>query len=593
MNKIYTLLIGSLFTGTCALQADAQSVLHGFGQNSFKQLGTTTSGTNQTTPIVIDSTTQYEWSYVSAETVSNLALKSDGSLWAWGRNVNGQLGDGTKNQIDTPSLIDSGTGIHGRWMQIDMGGTSAYGIREDGSLWAWGSNNSGKLGMGATTPAEVLVPTLIDSGTHSVHGKWKHVDGGLSHATAIREDGSTWAWGSNNNGQLGFGDAVDRHEPTLLDTGTNWGGNFVNINATSHFNVAIKENGSLWAWGWNQYNMVGAQTITDIPVCIDSANAGKWAHISAGYYHTVALKEDSTLWVWGRDNNGQLGLPGSNNVSVPTQIGTEKWLLAEAGQNFTMGIKEDGTFWIWGQNTNGQLGLGTTVNADTLTPLPEFDNLKNPVLSGGLSHTIILERYTPDLAVVVMQYDNVGTVDNESILDVGGTISNLGHIEVASPIVEVRVNDIVVLTDTIGSLAPGASHTVNYSNVWTSNIAGEYKISMNVIAVPNDDKRNNDTLYQMFDFTIGEPNSIENAGTASAIHIYPNPASNVLNLSNAGALKTVVIFDIKGNNVAAVKFSDKLANRALSLSQLTTGVYFIHLIADDGSRAVRKLSLIK
>lgn len=593
MNKFYTLLISTFLSGTFTQQLQAQSVMKGFGQNTFRQLGTSTAANNQTTAILIDSTAQYEWSYVSAETVSNLALKSDGSLWAWGRNVNGQLGDGTKIQVDTPKLIDAGTGVHGKWIQIDMGGTSAYGVREDGSLWAWGSNSNGKLGLGATTPTEVLVPTLVDSGLHTIHGKWKHVDGGLSHAIAIREDGSTWTWGTNNNGQLGFGDDTDRYVPTLLDSGINWGGKFVNVNATSHFNVAIKENGSLWAWGWNQYNMVGSQVVTNVPICIDSANAGRWSHISAGYYHTLALKEDSTLWAWGRDNNGQLSFTGNNNVTEPTQIGTDKWILAEAGQNFSMGIKEDGTFWVWGQNNAGQLGIGTITNADTLTPLPEFDNLKNPVLSGGLSHTIILERYTPDLAVVAMQYDNVSTEDTVAIVDVAGTVSNLGHVDVVTPIVEVRVNNVVVWTDTLASLAPGASHMVNYPGIWTSNASGQYKISMNVVAVANDEQRSNDTLYQMFDFTIEEPNSIKNTGIAKTISIYPNPAYNVLNLSNAGALDAVAIYDIKGRKVRDLKIQDKLSNRIISLEPLQTGMFFVHLTANDGSKTVQKINVIK
>lgn len=182
MNSKYILLLSASLAGiigTTTLQA--QSVVTVMGQRNFGQLGlgNATSG-NEVNPVVMDSTQDNDWTYISAETISNLGIKKDGFLWAWGRNINGQLGDGTTTQVNTPKLIDSGNNVHGKWVQIDMGGTASFGIREDGSLWSWGDNSKGKLGIGVddNTLEESLVPVLVDSGTGN-HGKWTTVDGGL------------------------------------------------------------------------------------------------------------------------------------------------------------------------------------------------------------------------------------------------------------------------------------------------------------------------------------------------------------------------------------------------------------------------------
>ncbi|MDD3480729.1 MAG: fibronectin type III domain-containing protein [Patescibacteria group bacterium] len=285
----------------------------------------------------------------------SLAIKTDGSLWAWGSNSSGQLGLGDTTTRTTP--VQVGSSID--WSYIDTDGSlnpSSYGIKTDGTLWAWGENEWRQLGLGDTT--DRLVPTQVGTSTN-----WKRVSAGGSFALAIKTDGTLWAWGSNSSGQLGLGDTTNRLVPTQVGVGVNWD----SLDTAEGSSFAIKTDGTLWAWGGNYYGHLGLGDTTNRLVPTQVGSDTDWKIVNTETPNifgesSFAIKNDGTLWGWGYNYSGSLGLGDTSPRPTPTQIGTDtNWKYVFAGSH-AVGIKTDGTLWAWGSNSSGELGLGDTTN---------------------------------------------------------------------------------------------------------------------------------------------------------------------------------------------------------------------------------------
>jgi len=288
------------------------------------------------------------WSSVSCGGYHTIAIKTDGTLWAWGENGYGQLGLGDTTDRNTPTQVGTGT----NWSSVSCGYGHTIAIKTDGTLWAWGYNYYGQLGLGDTTNRNT--PTQVGTGTN-----WSSVSCGGWHTIAIKTDGTLWAWGYNYYGQLGLGDTTDRNTPTQVGTGTNWS----SVSCGVYHTIAIKTDGTLWAWGRNGYGQLGLGDTTNRNTPTQVGTGTNWSSVSCGYGHTIAIKTDGTLWAWGRNYYGQLGLGDTTDRNTPTQVGTgTNWSSVSCGGWHTIAIKTDGTFWAWGYNYNGQLGLGDTTN---------------------------------------------------------------------------------------------------------------------------------------------------------------------------------------------------------------------------------------
>jgi|GEM_PF-921742 len=277
--------------------------------------------------------TDTDWSAISAGYYYTLALKRDGTLWSWGYNEYGQLGDGTTNdRYNNPARIGSDTD----WAAISTGYYHSLALKSDGSLWAWGRNVSGQLGDGTTTNKSS--PTRVGADTD-----WAYISaGGWGHSLAIKSDGTLWAWGCNDSGQLGDGTTTSKTSPVKIGTDTDW----VAVSGGYYYSLALKSDGTLWAWGYNQSGQLGNGTTNPTPTPVRIGTDTNWAVIEAGGDHSLAIKSDGTLWAWGNNGTGKLGDGTKVDKSSPVRIGTDtNWVSVAAEGSHSLGIRSDGTLW--------------------------------------------------------------------------------------------------------------------------------------------------------------------------------------------------------------------------------------------------------
>ncbi|NDL67799.1 stalk domain-containing protein [Anaerotalea alkaliphila] len=303
------------------------------------------------------------------------AAEPGNTLWAWGINEAGQLGDGTTLDKDAPTRVYYDEG----WRTVSAGGYHTVALKSDGSLWAWGGNAYGQLGDG--TKITKNLPTPIGTAKD-----WKSIAAGRQHTVALKNDGSLWAWGQNLYGQLGDGTRKHTDMPNRIGAANDWKA----IAAGGYHTLAIKTDGSLWAWGMNLHGQLGDGTLTTRSVPTRIGKANDWTTVSAGYLFTTALKTDGSLWAWGINYHGQLGDGTNAYRQMPTRIGTENdWKEVEAGGRHTLAVKSNGSLWAWGDNGSGQLGDGTWKQRNAPTQIGTEKNWK-AVSAGGL-HTLALQ----------------------------------------------------------------------------------------------------------------------------------------------------------------------------------------------------------
>lgn len=329
--------------------------LWSWGFNNFAQLGLGTQG-NTSNPLKSQIGTDTDWKEVEAGLEYGLAIKDNGTLWAWGANSFGMLGDGTGETRKSPIQV----GTDSNWSKVSANETFTLALKSDGTLWAWGRNNEGQIGDGTYTVR--AVPTQI-----GVDTDWSEISAGQRHSVAIKKNGTLWAWGVHDNGQLGLGTTsfANVNIPTQVGSSSDW----KTISAGRNFNLAIKKDGTLWSWGQNDFGQLGDGSSfgrSKVPTQIGTDT--DWASIATGDIHSMALKSDGTRWAWGTNGSGSntsgskgaLGDSTFINKNIPIQIGTDNdWEKLQAGMYFSICLKKDGTLWSNGRNTAGELGDGT------------------------------------------------------------------------------------------------------------------------------------------------------------------------------------------------------------------------------------------
>ena len=341
--------------------------LWGWGNNERGQLAQNIV-TQISSPVQIPGLT---WSTIGVayNTDTVHATKTDGTLWAWGKNDDGSLGTnqgpGQTDGFSSPVQIP-GTDWAGAAGSRNVG----FAVKTNGTLWGWGAQSIGQIGVNNRT--QYSSPVQIPGTTWNA-SKFR---GGYNNVITIKTDGTLFAWGSNAYGQLGDGSTTQRSSPTQIP-GTTW-----TQAAISGSTIATKSDGTLWTWGNNNYGSLGHNqgpgnnysSPKQIPGTNWTTSVTNGMSLGHAGYNMVALKTDGTLWVWGRGSDGEGGWNTTTAKSSPVQLPGTNWRAVEgSGGNSFYAQKTDGTMWVWGHNEQGQLGQNSQIQFSSPVQIPGTD----------------------------------------------------------------------------------------------------------------------------------------------------------------------------------------------------------------------------
>ncbi|MCL2438581.1 MAG: Ig-like domain-containing protein [Coriobacteriia bacterium] len=361
----------------------------------------------------------------------NLALRDDGTLWSWGRNPLGQLGLGDTIDRNVPSQIKVPDVTS--WSYVAAGTYASFAIATDGTLWSWGSNARGEAGQG-TNGLVSQTPTQITAGA----AQWKAASAGVNHSLAIDIDGNLWSWGGNGRndnalgvqGQLGLGltSAVSRNTPQRITTGAS---SWLSVAANDHASYAVGTDGTLWAWGNNAGGRLGIGTGPNqiSPVQI-TEGAALWQSVFASSNpgaanHVLAIDANGNLWSWGSNTRGQLGLGSTvpSSHSTPQQIttGATAWLSASLIEQGSLAVDTNGAAWTWGTTPWRIAASAAPANASTRNPSNDATAPNNNAVNVSLDTETITIRFDREMRTDVASLGAI-TLDNGATVDVSAGV---------------------------------------------------------------------------------------------------------------------------------------------------------------------------
>ncbi len=470
------------------------------------------SGKIETTPTISETlSSSINGSYygkISASESHSATVDNFGSLWMWGDNSDGQIGDGTNQNCTEPKKIMDDVKM------VSLGTSHSVAVKKDGTLWAWGDNSDGQIGDGTNQSCTEPKKIMDDV---------KMVSAGYGYTVAVKKDGTLWAWGDNSDGQLGTSSVESTNNPiqveknvsqvyasyeffTLIvkNDGSLWGsgnnkfgtlassGKFgkksysfvkimddvVSASAGGYTAYAIKKDGSLWAWGNNMFGGIGVGEPSDSTISVPTKVMDDVKHISA-VYHAVAIKKDGSLWVWGDNYDGQLGCKSDSTsseynelasevVSKPTKI-AKNAEYACAGVTYSLTIKSDGKLYSWGHNDYGQIGNGEKSSRVVNYPETVID-LNNPKeekveLDVEVDYTVLKNKGGIEAEIDIMNIGKNTVKDIYFYLEASDCFDHslLANSVEGLPVSTADKKDSGYLFNTKQSLDSGDSFFVNFS----------------------------------------------------------------------------------------------------------------------------------
>jgi len=466
---------------------------YAWGSNFSGQLGDGTTD-DAALPVAVLRTGVFAESTLTGLTGAGfhtLALAHDGKIYGWGYNGDGELGDGSVGDklLAAPTYMDAFAGK--TVIAVAHGGLHSLALTSDGSAYAWGYNGTGQLGDG--TANDHSIPTAVDSSGVLTGKVLVAVSGADDHSIALADDGTVYSWGRNDFGQLGDGTNTQRLSPVAVG-GVLAGKTVVAISGGHAHSLALTSNGDVYAWGYNQNGQLGngstAPSNVPVPVTMTGVLAGKTViAIAAGGDHNVVLASDGHVYAWGRDDYGQLGDDSTAQSNVPVAVDTTgplggKTIVAvAAGHSHSLALASNGALYAWGNNSQGQLGDGTTSNRPSPVAVDMTGALSGKTVTSitcGGSHTLVLAAATQAPDISVDQPPGNSLVDAVSAVDFGSapagssvtrtfTIRNTGSADLTGLAITktgADSGDFTITPPSVTALAANAS--TNFTIVFSS-----------------------------------------------------------------------------------------------------------------------------
>ncbi|NVN97721.1 MAG: RCC1 repeat- and reductase domain-containing protein [Geobacteraceae bacterium] len=325
-------------------------------------------------------------------------LNPDGTVWCIGSNNHGQLGIGkTDSDIHEPVMVPDLRKV----MAVAAGATHSVALLRDGTVWTWGGNEAGQLGIGNRMGSKIGSPQPVQvDGLRDVIA----IASGRNHVVALKKDGTVWSWGSNFSGQLGLdsGGTADQPVQTAHLDGV------IAITAGAFHTAALKKDGTVWSWGFNGNGQLGNGTCENYNIPVKVAGLGSVVAIAAGNQHTVALQNDGTAWAWGSNHASQLGGDSSSLMSLtPVQVsGLSGIIDITAKVNHTFALMKDGTVVAWGDTGSRQWGNGVSMGG---SPIPvRLHGVSSPVSIAAIGNpdTLVKGRNSASIANALQSAGN-------------------------------------------------------------------------------------------------------------------------------------------------------------------------------------------
>jgi alpha-tubulin suppressor-like RCC1 family protein len=385
----------ALTPADAAARDTAPGAAFAWGYNADGELGDGTT-TDRLSPVAVSGPADAGVISVAIGDRHSLAVKADGSVLAWGLNDSGQLGDGTTTDRVAPAVV-TGLGPGSGVVAVAAGYDHSLAVKSDGTVLAWGSNAQGQLGNVAADGLTPAVVSSLGSGSGVVA-----VSAGGALSLALKSDGSVLAWGYNHDGQVGDGTKITRVTPVaVVDLGP--GSGVVEVAAGGLHSIALRSDGTVLTWGSNASGQLGSGSTgprrRQPGRVVGLVSGSGITSVAAGVYHSMALRPDGSVLAWGANSVGELGDGTTTNRNVPVLVsglGPGSGVIAvDGGGAYSLALKSDGSVLSWGYNHAGQLGDGSTANRTAPGPVLNLgpDSGVTAISAGG-NHSVVVSTAT-------------------------------------------------------------------------------------------------------------------------------------------------------------------------------------------------------